>query len=364
MKLWGLEGYPACLSRGLLLPNSAFIPWPHAPLWIGTCQEFPWGMSSGWVLRLHQSFSGRFVQQSAQSATMNGEERFASKAQSWSEQEHGAGMAADCLTSCALHSQCHGPVHALVASSWGFHHHGQGLVLPWWYCMRVEERAAVCEENFKPGNVKDTNEKNKNGPSQTKTEICYIMNFLQCQQLSPSRVPWAHLQGQGEVGWQCCHCLQTSCGDQAVSSAWCFLLHPLPPAAMKRHIPPPQTKPSENRKLGGVWRNPRHWVPPSSLPVASPCINMCPQWSYSAGNSTQTSHLPGAGEQLVRAGKGSVSFWGTSNLQPAHGGVRPLSKLLYADVAFTQYSSFALFIIFQGRANHLNSSNSSQFKTE
>lgn len=65
--------------------------------------------------------------------------------------------------------------------------------------MRVGERAA-CEENLKPGNVKDINEKNRNEPSQANMETCYIMNFLQCQLLSPSRVPWAHLQGQGEVG--------------------------------------------------------------------------------------------------------------------------------------------------------------------
>lgn len=117
MKLWGHEGHPACLSRAVLLPNSAFIPWPHAALWTGTCQEFPWGVSSGWALRLHQSLSGT-------RATINGVERFASKAQSWSEQEHGAGVAADCLAFWALHSQCLRALHALVASSWGFHHHG------------------------------------------------------------------------------------------------------------------------------------------------------------------------------------------------------------------------------------------------
>lgn len=104
-------------------------------------------------------------------------------------------------------------------------------------------------------------------------------------------------------------------------------------------------------------------VPPSSLPVTTPCINICPQWSYSDGNSTETL-FPGAGEQQLRAGQGSVSFWGTSNVLPAHRGVRLPSRFLHADVAFTQSSSFALFIIFQGRASCLNSSNSSQFKTE
>ena len=58
------------------------------------------------------------------SAAISGEDRFASKAQLWSEQTHDAGMAADYLAFCSLHGKCRRTLHALGASSWGFHHHG------------------------------------------------------------------------------------------------------------------------------------------------------------------------------------------------------------------------------------------------
>lgn len=58
------------------------------------------------------------------SAAINGEDRFASKAQSWSEQKHDAGIAADYPAFCALQGKCHRAVHTLGASSWAFHHHG------------------------------------------------------------------------------------------------------------------------------------------------------------------------------------------------------------------------------------------------
>lgn len=255
--------------------------------------------------------------------------------------------------SCA----CPGCFQLRISPPW-LENHGQELVLPWWCIWGWRKELLFVRKTSSLEMLKTLVRKTKNGPSQTNTEKCSIINFLRCQQLSPSRVPWARLQGQGEVGWQCCHSLQTSCGDQAVSSVWCFLPHPLPPAAMRRT--PPRQK---HQKIESTEMFEEIQVPPSSLPVTTPCINICPQWSYSAGNSTETL-FPGAGEQQLRSGQGSVSFWGTSNVLPAHRGVRLPSRFLHADVAFTQSSSFALFIIFQGRASCLNSSNSSQFKTE
>lgn len=83
--------------------------------------------------------------------------------------------------------------------------------------VRVGKGDVIGRDSSNPGTAKSNIVIIDKKP-QPSPESCYIMNFLQCQQLSPSRVLWAHLQDQGEAGWQCCRSARMSCGGQAASS--------------------------------------------------------------------------------------------------------------------------------------------------
>lgn len=227
--------------RGVILPNSALVPWPYDVLKFGTCQEL-----------FEACLLVRFYCNVNWSAAISREDRFALKAQSWLERKHDAGVAADYLAFCALHGKCHRAVRALGTSSWEFHHHGLRTMAKDLHCLGGALWELGKEMSFprKMSSLKmlKTSSTTKNSPPQTSPETYYVMNFLQCQQLSPSRVPWARLRDQGEVGWLCCCSLRMSCGGQAASSAWRSSPRPLQPAAMKRHTPhtpPPSQKHQE-----------------------------------------------------------------------------------------------------------------------
>lgn len=66
----------------------------------------------------------------------------------------------------------------------------------------------------------------------------------------------------------------------------------------------------------------------------------------------------------LKAAWATMTFGGASSLLPVNGGARPPARLVCAEGAFTQSSFLTFFIVFQGRANRPDSSNSSQLQTD
>lgn len=225
---------------------------------------------------------------------------------------------------------------------------GQGFMLPWCRSARLRKWEANCKENFKPGNAKNIiNNNNKTSP-QTSPDTCYIMNFLQCRRLSPSRVPWARLRDQGEVGWRCCHSPQMSCGGQAASSAWCSSPRPLQPAVTKK---PPSQKCQKMGTPDHVFGETQGFgfpTPPYHLPSITYTFAYSRAAVLALEKETVQKLLPFCQKQQplqMESSSGHCEFWGASSLCPVCGGARPPARLVYADGASTQ-STFLTFSSF------------------